>query len=63
MNAVVSASFVGVPVVVFDHVDQLDYELSLLILLGGLECVFVFPANCCLATLTEYVSYFVESSQ
>jgi len=41
-----------IPAIVLNHVDQLDYELALLVFLACIKRVLVFPAQCRLATFT-----------
>jgi len=50
----------GIPSIVLDHVDQLDDKFPLLILLGRIECVLIFPSECRLAHLAVNISDSVQ---
>lgn len=53
----------SVPSIILDHVRELDDELPLLVLLTGLKCLLVFPAQCSVTALTVDICHSMQACQ
>lgn len=51
------------PAVIFEHMNEFNDELALLVLLAVLIRMFILPAQCCFTTLTEYVRHMMQPGQ
>ena len=56
-------SWLLLPPVLLDHVRQLDDELSFLVLLAGLKCMFILPPKGSLTAVTENICNSMQARQ